>query len=148
MEIQKVTQRVKFLPLRYFNVMLLGTWYRNIPWRGLHETWFVHKLVRNVFDLFGNGCGKQQGLAILRDILKDIPNVVNKAHLQHFIGFIQDHNGDILQANSTPTHMVHNTPRGTDHNMWAPFQKLYLATDILATINGQCSHPLILTNLI
>ena len=52
-------------------------------------------LLGQSLDFFGHSRRKEQGLVLLHDALHYEVDIFDKAHLEHFVGFVQDHGFDL-----------------------------------------------------
>ena len=67
----------------------------------------------------GHGRGKQCSLASIGGLAQYGLDIINKAHAQHFISFIQDHRLQIAKLKAAAAQMVENAARGAHHNVAA-----------------------------
>ena len=69
-------------------------------------------------------------------------NIINKAHIQHFIRFIQHQSAHPLEINRAAMNMIEQPSRRADHNMHAALQRPNLAVHRLSAIHRQGAHML------
>ncbi len=94
-------------------------------------------LARNALDLFRHGRGEQRCLAGARRLLENPLHVVDKAHAQHLIGFIQHQAGDLIELKGAALDVVGDAPGSTYDHVHAPPQRLDLAVVLLAAVDRQ-----------
>ena len=90
-----------------------------------------------LLDRFWHGCGKKQGLPCIRCSRHNKINIVNEAHIQHLIRFVEDDGGKMAQVDGAALHMVNETTRRGDDDLRAFAQTAQLAFHILAAVNRQ-----------
>lgn len=76
------------------------------PYGTLHET------LRQAQDRLRQGCREQEGLTLTRDFPENGSHVVDEAHVQHPVGFIQDHHLGPLQPEPLHAKQVQDAARG------------------------------------
>ena len=91
----------------------------------------------NPANLIGHGGREQRALTFRWSLGQNGFNIINKAHTQHFVCFIQNQPFDLAEIQAATTQMVEHTTRGTHHNLHTALKAAQLATNIGATINGQ-----------
>ncbi len=84
--------------------------------------WVLQMLLSNLRIGRGHGCRKKDDLPFLRRLSEDPFHIFNESHLQHLIGFVEHDGFEVLQVQSSATHVVHNTARRTNHHMHATVQ--------------------------
>ncbi len=65
-------------------------------------------------------------------------DVLDEAHAQHLVGFIQNQGPDLVQLQRALVDVIHYPPWCADHDRGAAFQTAYLFAVIGTSINGQC----------
>jgi hypothetical protein len=63
-------------------------------------------LRRQVRDLARHGGGEQQRLALLRQFRDDRADVMDEAHVEHAVGFVEDEHLDLIEAHRIRTQQV------------------------------------------
>ena len=86
--------------------------------------------------LVRHGSRKQHNLSISGHSTQNLLHILQKASTQHFICFVQHNAIGISKANGLATHMIQNTPRGTNNHMRLSPQFLLLPFNILTAINS------------
>ncbi len=76
----------------------------------------------NATDLIWHSCREQCDLTIQRALFNDPLNVVDKAHAQHFVSFVQHQCFQCRQIQLATTHHIHNAARCTNYNLSATAQ--------------------------
>ena len=92
--------------------------------------------------LVRHGSRKQHNLSISGHSAQNLLHILQKASAQHFICFVQHNAIGISKGNGLATHMIQNTPRGTNNHMRLSPQLLLLALNILTTINSQRTNSI------
>ncbi len=88
-------------------------------------------------DLRRHG-GREQGhLALLRQLLQHGFDVVDEAHAQHFIGFVQHQGLQLGQVQGAAVQVVNDAAGGTDHDVHATAQGRQLLAVGLAAVYRQ-----------
>ena len=68
-------------------------------------------------NLLRHGGREEQSLALGRQLLGDAPDVMNEAHVQHPIGFIEHQELERGKIRVAPSHQVEKTARGGDNDV-------------------------------
>ena len=69
----------------------------------------THEALCNAKDFFWNCCAEQKNAAILVCAFKNIFDVVNESHVEHFVAFIKNKIVDFGNIEDTAIHKVHYT---------------------------------------
>ena len=88
-------------------------------------------------DRFRHGSREEQGLARVGRRCHDEVDVIDKAHVQHFIGFVEDDGRNVAQVDGAALHVVDETARGGNDDLRAFPQAAQLAFHILTAVNRQ-----------
>ena len=75
----------------------------------------LHEARCQLENRIGHGGRKAQRLAVLGNLRKDILDVLDEAHVQHFVGLVQHTDLDCAQIQCPALHVVLNPSRGS-HN--------------------------------
>ena len=94
-------------------------------------------LVSNLANHRRHGGGEQGQLAVRRSALEYPLHVINKAHAQHFVGFIQHQGFQVVQFQGAAFHVIHDAAGGADNHLGAATQAFQLGAVFTATVNGQ-----------
>ena len=70
----------------------------------------------------GQRGGKQQRLPPAGDLGDDPPQIVDKAHVEHPVGLVEDQHLDVREVHEALLHQVQQPPRGGDQNVHALVQ--------------------------
>src|ERR1035437_7040926 len=84
---------------------------------------------------FMHSCGEKHSLSFFWCIFKDKFDIVSKAHIEHFICFIENNNFNAAWFNSFTVKMIQDSSRGTDNDLDSFFESFYLTIDRLTAIN-------------
>ena len=99
------------------------------------------RLAQELLAQFGNAFrisgGKQQGLTRLGTSPGDDNNVVEEAHVQHAIGFIQHQRVERGEVEAGALQVIHDAPRRTDHDVGSMLEAGNLRPHGTATAQGQ-----------
>ncbi len=82
---------------------------------------FVEMFVRQFADRLGHGGGEKCGLAIFGGLLKNPLDILNEAHAQHFIGFVQHQGFHLIKLHVLLLYMVHHPAGCAYHNLGTSF---------------------------
>jgi len=88
-------------------------------------------------DRFRHGSREEQSLARVGRSGHDKVDVIDKAHVQHFIGFVEDDGRNVAQVDSAALHVVDEAARGGDDDLRALAQAAQLAFHILTAVDRQ-----------
>ena len=79
-----------------------------------------------VLNRLGHGGRKKQGLALLWQGADDPLDIVDKAHIQHAVGFIEDEDFDTVQADNFLVHQIKQAPGCRHQNIDAAPNGIHL----------------------
>jgi hypothetical protein len=94
-----------------------------VPLGQLHFLGLAHELAGQLLHAFREGGGEHHGLAFPRALLGDEHHVVEEAHVQHAVGFVEHQGVEGVQVQAAPLQVVHDAP-GVPTTMWAPCSRL------------------------
>ena len=94
-------------------------------------------LTGNGEDFSGHGRGKKQCPLLLRTECHDLLDIFEKAHVQHFIGFIKNEVGDGIEPQRFSFEVIKYPSGGADDDIDSLFQALELSVHRLSTVYGQ-----------
>ena len=77
---------------------LLDALDRGVRRRHFDAFWVVQQLAGQIGDVFREGCREQQVLALGRQLGEDLLHVMNKAHVEHAVGFVEDEDFHMRQV--------------------------------------------------
>ncbi|CCJ88038.1 hypothetical protein BN133_4415 [Cronobacter dublinensis 582] len=122
----------KQFPLAFFiNEMHM---LRHLPGGGVaarHGHFFrvAQQFFRQRFDVVGEGRGEQQVLTLRRQLRQHAANVVNKAHVEHAVGFVEHQHFDLVEFHRVLVFKIQQTARGGDKHIHAAAQFHHLRVD-------------------
>ena len=90
--------------------------------RGLHLLGTVHEILRQLADGRRESGGKQQGLALFGQKLHDGADVVDEAHVEHAVGFVEHHDFHFIQPDVFLLHVIQQPAHGGHHDFAAGAQ--------------------------
>ena len=93
----------------------------------LHCHRLAHELRREFRDAFRVGGGEQQRLARLRALARHRDDVVEEAHVQHAVGFVQHQRVERVELQAFARQVVHHAARRAHHDVRAVLQRRELA---------------------
>jgi hypothetical protein len=88
-------------------------------------------------DLFRHGGREQRGLVLFRGAFENPLDVVDEAHAQHFVGFVENHGLQVVEVERLALEVVHDATRGADDDVGAARQLLELDGVALAAVDRQ-----------
>ncbi len=97
---------------------------------------FPHVFFGDGQDFPGHGRGEEQGGFVLVRRAQDRFDILDKAHVEHLVGLVEDEVGDVLEAQGFAVEMVQNPARRTDNDIHSLAQPPELVADGLAPIDG------------
>ncbi|CRY21994.1 Uncharacterised protein [Yersinia enterocolitica] len=93
----------------------------------------MQQLASQTFNLIREGGGEQQVLTLGWQFCQNTADIVNKAHIQHTVGFVQYQNFNFGQINSVLMFQIQQTARGGDQNINTTTQFHHLWVNTNAT---------------
>ncbi len=97
----------------------------------------VQQLVGQRLDVVGEGRGEQQVLTLGRQLGQHAADVVDKAHVEHAVGFVQHQNFDLGQVNRVLVFQIQQTARRCHQDVDAAAQLHHLRVDADAAEHHQ-----------
>ena len=88
---------------------------------------------RELADGRGEGGGKKQGLALLRQHLHDAADVVDKAHVEHAVGLIEHKVAHAVEREQSLADEVEQAARRGDEDVYTPVELFHLRALVHAT---------------
>ncbi len=88
---------------------------------------FFGELRRELRDALGVGGREQQRLALLRALPRDLRDVLEEAHVEHAVGFVEHQRVQRLEVEAAAVEVVHDAARGADHDVGAVLEAGQLA---------------------
>ena len=79
----------------------------------------VQHVVGQIGNLLGHGSREEQGLTLLGQELQNALDIVDKAHVQHAVGLVQNKALNRADVDQLLTHQIPQTARGCDQNVGA-----------------------------
>ncbi len=92
---------------------------------------------RDAANGIGHGGGEQGDLSLLRRLLQNPLHIIDEAHAQHFVRFVQHQCLQSGQIQRTAAHVVHYPTGSADHDMHTALQLSKLAAIVGAAVDGQ-----------
>ena len=123
-----------------FEIILLNQRYSQLFLGNGYILRRLHVLLGQAQNRTGHGCGEQQSLAFSRQAAHNFFDIINKAHIQHFVGLVQYQEFDMVQTDSAAVDMVNQASRSADNNLHIVAQRTNLAFNRLAAVNRQRTH--------
>ena len=97
----------------------------------------MQQLFRQRLDVVREGRGEQQILAFRRELRQHAANIMNKAHIQHTVGFIKHQDFNLVQADGILMFKIQQAPRGGHQNIDAAAQLHHLRVNTHPAKNHQ-----------
>ena len=88
-------------------------------------------------DLVRHGGREQRGLVLFRGAFENPLDVVDEAHAQHFVGFVENHGAQVVEVERLALQVVHDATRRADDDVGATGQLLQLDGVALAAVDRQ-----------
>jgi len=104
----------------------------------------VEDAVCQRLDLFREGGGEQQVLALLGQQGQHFADIVDKAHVEHAVGFVKDEDFNFRQVEGFLVDVVEQATRRGDKNIHPAAQHGNLRVDVNATENHRRAHRQVL----
>jgi hypothetical protein len=104
----------------------------------------LHERAGELADFFREGGREHQVLALLRQQANDAADVVDEAHVQHAVGFVQHEDLDVTQVDGLLLHVIEQPARRGDDDVHAVAQVLDLRVDVDAAEHGDRAQRLVL----
>ena len=91
----------------------------------------------DALHLFWHGCRKEGCLTAVGGLLQDPFDFFEKAHAQHFVGFVEHQRTQIVELERPPAHVIHQPARRAYDHLHTALELANLTTIVLAPINRQ-----------
>ena len=89
----------------------------------------VEQTVSQLADVVRERCGEQQVLALRRQDVEDLADVVDEAHVEHAIGFVQHQQFDVRQIDGALAHVVQQAARRGHDDIDTALERVDLRVD-------------------
>src|SRR5579871_2289876 len=99
-------------------------------------------------DAGRHGRGEERGLSLGGRVLEDLLHVLDKAHVEHLIGFVQYHALDAGEIERAPAEVVQHPARRADDDLRAHAEGAELAVDGLPAVDGHNAQPVVLAEVV
>ena len=110
-------QRVEFVAVAHFEVDLVGQFGGDFLCRYAQDFHVAHVFFRQADDPFGHGRRKQQDAAVVVRIGQDFFDVFDKAHIEHFVRFVEDQVFQGLDVQCSATQVVEDAAGRADYDI-------------------------------
>ena len=97
----------------------------------------AHELPGQFLDALRVSGREQQGLPLFRALFGNRGDVIEKAHVQHAVGLVQDEHFDVRQVDRSLPHVVHQSAGSGHDDVDAAAKRGELALDAHAAIDGR-----------
>jgi hypothetical protein len=104
--------------------------------RSGHSNRLVLVTLGKIGDAGWHGCRKHQRAALVRCGIKDELQIVTKAEIKHFIGFIEHHGADGRQIERPAFDMIAQPARGSHNDVGAAFKRAAFSHHVHAADTG------------
>ncbi|CCK01729.1 hypothetical protein BN129_172 [Cronobacter sakazakii 701] len=130
----------KQLPLAFFiheMHMLRHLLRGGVAARHFHFFRVMQQFFRQRFNVVGEGRGEEQVLTLRRQFRQHAADIVNKAHVQHTVGFIQHQHFHLIELHRVLMFEIEQTTRRCDKHVHAAAQFHHLRVDAHAAKHDQ-----------
>ncbi len=107
----------------------------------------AHEAVRQFANPRGHGRAEQRSLPFGRGHCKNLFDLFDESHVEHFVGFVEDDGFDFAQIQDAAFQQIVQTSRGANDNIYAALETVDLRAVGLPAIDGEDSRPQILAVL-
>ena len=100
--------------------------------------------LRERLDAARDGRGEERDLTLLRHLVQDELDVLHEPHVEHLVGFIEDHGADGGEVERASADVVHDTPGRPDDDVHAGVEASELPVVGLAPVDredGEATRP-------
>ena len=104
-------------------------------WCDLDTLWVGQQFFSEVGDFLRHGGREQARLTRLWDFTDDQADWLDKAHVQHLVGFVQNQMFDHVEADGALFHQVDQAAGGGDQDVHATLHRADLLADVSAAID-------------
>ena len=136
---QHAAQRIYLLVLRHHQAKLLDVVDRQAFALGLDFDRVMQVIFGYPGNGWGHGCREKHDLAVGRSRIEHFAHVIDEAHAQHFVRFVENNTFDVAELERLLGHVIKDPPRGAYHDGWCVFERLDLGWVGGAAVNGD--HP-------
>ena len=102
---------------------------------------YLHRIVHIFLSYppyFGGHSGREhQHLALLRHMAEDIVDRVEKSHIEHLVGLVEDHGVHTREVHYSAIDQVDKSAGGGHDDLHAGAQRAYLALDARTAVDGE-----------
>ncbi len=105
--------------------------------RHFHFQRVVQQFFRQPFDLIGEGGGEEQVLAASRQFCQHAANIVDEAHVEHTVGFVEHQDFNAVELHGVLMFQIEQTARGGYQHVHAAAQFHHLWVNAHATKHHQ-----------
>ena len=103
----------------------------------LHLARLVEELAGQFFNAFRVGGGKQQGLALVRALLRHEHHVVEETHVEHPVGLVEHQGIERIQIQAAALQVIQDAARRAHHDVGAMLQAGHLRSHGGAADQGE-----------
>ncbi len=96
---------------------------------------------RELGDFLGHGRGEQQGLPLGRQLGDDFPDVVDEAHVEHAVGFVEHEGLHAVEAQPVALHEIEQAAGRGDQHIDAVHERAHLLAHRHAADRQRCCDP-------
>ena len=109
---------------------------RRIARRGVNGGWVAQQLLGEAPDAGLERGAEEQALPSCREERKDAPDVMDEAHVQHAVGFVEHEDLDTAEVHGALPHMIEQPARCGHHDVDAVAQGAHLPIHADAAVDG------------
>ena len=138
--VNDVQQHFFFLGAAHRVDHLLDALHRRVAGRDLNALWVFEQVVGQGADVIAEGGGEQQALLVGRHQRQNFFDVVDKAHVQHAVGFVQHQHFNVGQIHEALLLQVEQAARGGDQHVHTLADAVNLGLHADATEDDRSGH--------
>ena len=113
-----------------------------VPFADNHFLRIFHVVVGDGADFLRHGGRKKPSMFVFGRILKNAVQLVAEAHVEHFVGFVENHRVQVAEINLSTRYYVEHTPRGGYYDFHAPCDFGELSFDTRTPVDRTDAHVL------
>ena len=110
-------QRIELVAVAHLEIDLVGQVRGHLLARNPKHLDIFHVTLRQFHDTRRHRSRKEQDPAIIVRLGQNSLDIVDKPHVQHLVGLIEDQVLQFLEIQGSPAQVIEDTPRRTDHNI-------------------------------
>ncbi len=130
-------QRVELVAVAHLEVDLVRQLGGDFLCGNFQQLGVPHVFFREVYDAFGHRGREQQDAAVLVRVGEDFLHVLDEAHVEHFVGFVENQVFEFLDVERTAPQMVEDAAGRAHHDVDAFAQTAQLFAHRSPAVDGR-----------